>query len=191
MRTAAAVAAGALALSALAACSRTGANGPESAWAEVTESFEGADFAYPDAPLGELIADSDLAVVAEFGDVTGERELAEDLAYVQIELIVREVIAGEVEVGDVLTFEGWTNEITEVPAGEMLMFLREKVSEVDPPGLWIWHTSRGIWAETERAQVDTPIAEDPPDQSDLYSEDISGAESLSDVVAIVEEVASR
>ena len=71
------------------------------------------------------------------------------------------------------------------------MFLQEKVSDVDPPGLWIWHTSRGIWAETERAEIDTPIAEDPPDQSDLYSEDISGAGELSDVVSIVEEVAGR
>lgn len=131
----------------------------------MSSAFEGADFAHPAMPLDELILDADITVVGEFGEIVGERPLAQDYVYVQIELIIREVIAGDVEVGDVLTFEGSTNEVTEVPQGEMLMFLAEKVSDVDPPGVWIWHTSRGIWTETERDEIDTPIAESPPVES--------------------------
>jgi hypothetical protein len=167
------------------------AEGDASAWTQVTEVSSGMDFAHPDVPLDELVVDAELTVVAEFGEVIGERQLAEDFAYVQIELVIREVVAGDAAAGDVLTFEGWTSEVTEVPTGEMLMFLHEKVSDVDPPGLWVWHTSRGIWAETDRATIDTPIAEDPPVQSNLYRDDIGGASTLSDVVTIVEEIARR
>lgn len=188
-RTAVVTATAALLIGSVAGCSSSGQ--PDEAWSQVSSAFEGADFAYPDMPLDELILDADITVVGEFGDIIGERPLAEDYVYVQIELIIREVIAGDVETGDILTFEGWTNEITEVPQGEMLMFLQEKVSDVDPPGLWIWHTSRGIWTETERGEIDTPIAESPPAENPLYSDEVSEATSLADVVETMEEIARR
>lgn len=188
-RTAALTATAASLIGSVAGCSSPGQ--PDEPWSQVSSAFEGADFAHPDMPLDELILDADITVVGEFGEIVGERPLARDYVYVQIELIIREVIAGDVEVGDVLTFEGWTNEVTEVPQGEMLMFLAKKVSDVDPPGLWIWHTSRGIWTETERDEIDTPIAESPPAESPLYSDEVGDATSLADVVETMKLIARR
>lgn len=177
----------ALALASMSACSAPSA----AAWTQISDAYAGNDFAHRDVPFDQLLEDADVTVVAAFGEVIGERALAEDYVYVQIELVVREVIDGDVAVGDVLTFEGWGTEATAVPPGEMLLFLIEKESAVDPPGLWIWHTSRGIWAETDRAAIDTPIADEPPGDNPLYASDISGANSLADVVDVVEDIAGR
>ena len=146
-RVARGVALGAAAVVLTASC----AGQPDGGWAQVTQHHETADFALPDVVLDQLVDDADVTVVGELGEVLGERPLAADAAYVQIELVVLDVITGDVAPGDVLVFEGWTSEVTAVPEGEMLLFLTEKDSAVDPPGLWVWHTSRGIWAATERA----------------------------------------
>ncbi len=151
--------------------------------------YEGADFAERDLPLEQLVSAAEVVVVGEFGSVIGPREVAEDFELVQLELVVNEVISGDVAQGDVLVFEGWGDEVGK-PSGEALYFLVEKVSDVDPPGIYTWHTSRGIWADTQRADVDTPIAEDPPSNSDLYSDEIDDAGTLADVIDLVRDFAA-
>lgn len=184
-RVARGVALGAAAVVLTASCAAQ----PDGGWAQVTQHHETADFALPDVVLDQLVDDADVTVVGELGEVLGERPLAADAAYVQIELVVLDVIAGDVAPGDVLVFEGWTSEVTAVPEGEMLLFLTEKDSAVDPPGLWVWHTSRGIWAATERAAIDTPLADEPPASSPLYADDLAGLSSLPEVADLVRELA--
>lgn len=184
-RVARGVALGAAAVVLTASC----AGQPDGGWAQVTQHHETADFALPDVVLDQLVDDADVTVVGELGEVLGERPLAADAAYVQIELVVLDVITGDVAPGDVLVFAGWTSEVTAVPEGEMLLFLTEKDSAVDPPGLWVWHTSRGIWAATERAAIDTPLADEPPASSPLYADDLAGLSSLPEVADLVRELA--
>lgn len=145
------------------------------------------DFAELDLPLTQLAQSADMVVTGEFGERIGTRKVADGYEMAQLELRVNDVLAGGesgVAPGDLLIFEGWESMITAVPTGEVLFFLTEKDSDVDPPGIYRWYTSRGIWASTERASIDTPLT-DPPSESSLYREEIAKMQNLGELIEYV------
>lgn len=67
----------------------------------------------------------------------------------------------------------------DLPTSEMIVFLRSKAPE--EPGFWRVVNSRGLWTSTDRASLDTPLAELPPDVDRLYEQEPDGVDSVSEL----------
>lgn len=73
---------------------------------------------------------------------------------------------------------------TTLPRAEMMFFLRHKRGNGEA-GLYRVVNSTGLWAPTSRSELDTPLAEAPPDQTGTYSDELSRVTSMDGLKRLV------
>lgn len=137
----------------------------------------------PFGSIPDMAERSDAVVVGEFGSLVGDRSAGDSapVNYVQVELRVDEVIAGEVG-SDVIVMEFLASGDpgTLLPDEQVLVFLRAKRGAGED-GLWRAINSRGLWSATSRADIDTPLNPEPPAEDDRYADLVQQADSITDI----------
>ncbi len=150
--------------------------------------------------LADLVASADAVVVGEFASFglsrTLEGDAAEDVVvYAKADLWISETIAGR-SFGESVPLEfllpvgpaeadGAIDALrAALPGGRLVVFLRDKGGE--EAGLFRVVNSTGLWAETARAAVDAPLAEEPPSKSGIYESELAGVASIEDLIEVVE-----
>ena len=151
--------------------------------------------------LAEMKASADSVVVGTFKSFTHSRIIQGDaeedvVVYGKAELAIAETIAGK-SPGESVALEFLLpvlpdeaeNAISDLqgslPSGDLVVFLREKRGEREA-GLFRVVNSTGLWAETNRAELDLPLAAQPPDESGIYSDELKGVDSLAELVEVIQ-----
>lgn len=144
----------------------------------------------PAMAVEDMAQAADAVVLGVFARVLGERvldvpEAGDSVSYLQLELRVLEVVEGGVP-GESVVIEFLADAPErEVPGERALVFLHEKRSAVDPPGVYRVLNSVGLWMATERAELDTPLAEEPPAENPLYSDLVAESDSVDEVASAI------
>lgn len=193
----------AMALTLLAAC----APDADTAAPTDSESFWGplridAREAEVYSTLKDLKTAADSVVVGTLGEFSVGRRIQGDAAedvvtFVTSEVAIERTLAGR-DLGSSVPLEflgpaqptdaeAMVSQLNAaLPSGEVLMFLRDKGGE--EAGLFRVVNWSGLWAETERASVDTPMTFEPPsDSTSRFWEEVRGFESLD---ALIEYISS-
>lgn len=143
-----------------------------------------ADEAEPFLPLPEMMETADAVVLGTFGETEPRREHL-NVTYLRIELVIDEVIEGELEEDAVVLEFLAETEPDALPSEQMLVLLRLKDGEPDPADTWRVTNSRGLWTSTARAELDTPLNEDPPAVDPQYADMVEEASNAEELVEIV------
>lgn len=131
--------------------------------------------------LNEMADSADIVVVGTFADFAESRQITTDapedtVTYAAATLAIKEVIRGDMT-ADELPIEFLINQpadqvqetitemATQLPSGELLLFLREK-GGANESGLYRLVNSTGLWTATEANSLTAPLAED------IHEEDI-------------------
>jgi len=95
----------------------------------------------------------------------------------EVELLLPQVFDDQGFQLAVTELAGW------VPKGKILVFLREKN---DPdPGVYRPVNSVGLFASTDRADIDTPLSFETPAESGVFQSSLGDIEDIHDLVAFV------
>jgi hypothetical protein len=146
------------------------------------------------ATLSEMARDADAVVMGTFKSFSPSRTIRGDapedvVVYAKGELEIQQNVVGAapsrtvalefiLPPGDADSLVGQLD--SALPRGPMLVFLRAKRGDGEA-GLFRVVNSRGLWANTERSPVDTPLAEEPPATSGLYAEERAGVQSVDEL----------
>jgi hypothetical protein len=147
--------------------------------------------------LLEMMAASDAVVVANVQDVAVSRVLHGDrgdvVTMIRVDLGVTRVIAGASPEVVPLEFIGgfpeqtaaFVNALREVkPVDASVIFLHEKQGD-DESGLYRVTNSTGLWTASSRANLDTPLREEPPRDSMLYADELLGVGDLNQFIDLL------
>lgn len=149
--------------------------------------------------LSDMAGAADAVVLATVDGVSLGRTLQGDapedqVFYAQLDLRVDETLTGTSAEGGTVamellvpaaTSEAALNVIADLSAGtvgrEVLVFLRHKGG--NEAGLYRPVNSNGLWTETLRSVLDTPLAESPPGSRSLYQVELERVSDLEDLAA--------
>lgn len=153
------------------------------------------------ASLKEMKAEADAVVIGTFGSFEVGRRFQADApedvtAYAVAEVVVKERLGGLVPDRLKLEFlwsgpiervaEGVTEMADTMPTGDLVLFLRAKRG-ANEDGLYRVVNSVGLWAATDRADLDTPLGDESSGIS-LYAEELRSVRSLADFVREIKEL---
>ena len=142
--------------------------------------------------LEEMLEASDTVVIARVRDVAVSRVFQGDapgdrVPYIRVELVIDRVIAGNAPPVVQLEFLGGGNEAQaatlakelkeRVPVQAAIVFLHEKRGDGEA-GLYRVTNSTGLWTETARARLATPLRGEPPQGTELYAEELANIATI-------------
>lgn len=152
--------------------------------------------------LLELMAASDAVVVASVRDVAVSRVIQGDggdvLTMIRVDLAVTQVIDGAAPEVVPLEFIGGFPDQTAAfvdalrqirPVDRIVVFLREKQGEGEV-GLYRVTNSTGLWTPTSRADLDTPLREEPPLDAGLYADELINVDKLTALIELLQQYAA-
>ncbi len=152
------------------------------------------------ASLDEMKASSDSVVVGTLGGFSVGRQIRGDAAedvvtFINASILIDKTVAGR-DLGESVSLEflgpaipdqaeEMVNQLNStLPKGEaVLLFLRDKAGK--EAGIFRVVNSTGLWAETSRSTLDTPMTFEPPSEESPYEDEIQGIDSLDEMIALV------
>ena len=158
------------------------------------------------ATLGEMASQADAVVLGTFRGFGETREVQGDaqedvVFYASASLAVSKLLDGK-DFGSILPLEFMVPASTadeasrvisdlesDLPTGEVVVFVREK--DGAESGHFRAVNSLGLWAETERAELDTPLAEEAPDEGAVYRDELEGVGSVEELAGLIESFEDR
>lgn len=180
----------------------TQADDGEAFWGRLrTEGYEVTRF----STLAEMVAASDVVVVAKVSDVKMSRTIQGDsvgdtVAYASVVLRVERILAGSAPASIPVEFLiGATAEKAQpelellqkaIPTTSSVYFLHAKLGEGEK-GLYRLSNSTGLWAATTRAELDAPLQESAPRDSRLYGKELDGVSSIAGLAELVTSYVSK
>ncbi len=150
--------------------------------------------------LADMVKSADAVVVGTFEGFSASRTIVGDapedsVLYGKATLLVSEVLTGPT-LGDTVPVEfllpimpGEGDAIVQemaasLPKSEMVLFLRAKLG-TNEGGLFRLVNSYGLWAQTERSALDTPLSELTPMATGVYAEELMGIATLEEFVEYI------
>jgi hypothetical protein len=150
----------------------------------------------------DMMAASDAVVVASVRDVAVSRVIQGDggdvLTMIRVDLAVTQVIDGAAPEVVPLEFIGGFPDQTAAfvdalrqirPVDAIVVFLREKQGEGEV-GLYRVTNSTGLWTPTSRADLDTPLREEPPLDAGLYADELINVDKLTALIELLQQYAA-
>lgn len=147
--------------------------------------------------LRQMMAASDAVVVASVQDVSVGRVIhgdgGGDVTMIRVDLAVTRVIDGASPEVVPLEFIGgkpdetaaFVNALREIrPVDASVVFLHEKQGEGES-GLYRVANSTGLWTSTSRANLDTPLRDEPPLNAGLYADELLGVAELNQLIDLL------
>lgn len=150
--------------------------------------------------LADMATSADAVVVGTFGGFSASRTIVGDapedsVFYAKAELVVSQVLTGRTQ-GDTMPVEfllpimpGDEDAIVQgmassLPKGEMVLFLRAKLG-TNESGLFRLVNSYGLWTQTARSALDTPLSELTPMATGLYVGELTEIATLDELVEYI------
>jgi len=147
--------------------------------------------------MREMMVASDAVVVASVRDVAVSRVIdgvqGDGLTMIRVDLAVTRVIHGASPEVVRLEFIGGLPDATAAfvdalrefkPVDPSVIFLHEKQGEGES-GLYRVANSTGLWTPTSRADLDTPLRDEPPLDAGLYADELLGVDDLSQLIDLL------